>query len=211
MQERDPTRTLAHFRTRTLAELERHHRRGDLARDEYARRVDLAERAASPSELRPLIVDLVPLPSPSAEDGPAPAVTATTRDYAVAQQDVPETDFVFALMSGATRDGYWEPSDSINAVSIMGGVVLDFRDAAVLEGTTEVNCFALMGGVKVIVPPDMRVSVRGFGLMGGFGKAHRGNPAPDAPLIKVGGFALMGGVDVRVLDYDQDDTDESEG
>ena len=61
--------------------------------------------------------------------------------------------------------------------------------------------FAFMGGVQIRVPPWIRVEVHGSGFMGGFEKrlASKGEgPAPDAPLLRIRGFALMGGVDVRV-------------
>lgn len=58
-----------------------------------------------------------------------------------------------------------------------------------------------MGGVQIRVPPWVRVEVHGSGFMGGFEErlAPRGErPPPDAPVLRVHGFALMGGVDVRV-------------
>lgn len=42
------------------------------------------------------------------------------------------------------------------------------------------------------------MDVRGFGIMGGFGEHSKdaGIPAPDAPRVRITGFALMGGVGV---------------
>ncbi len=55
-----------------------------------------------------------------------------------------------------------------------------------------------MGGVDIIVPPDLRVEVTGFGLMGGWDDKTRDEDLPpDAPLVQVRAFTLMGGVTVK--------------
>jgi hypothetical protein len=57
-----------------------------------------------------------------------------------------------------------------------------------------------MGGVEIIVPPGIQVETNGVGLMGGF--ASGGDVAetarPDAPVLRIGGLALMGGVEIHV-------------
>ena len=105
---------------------------------------------------------------------------------------------VFAIMGGSTRKGSWEPAAHTEAIAIMGGVNLDFREADLLEGTSTVRCFAMMGGISIIVPPDVDVDVDGIGLLGGFDHVDHRSGEPDAPCIKVEGIALMGGVSVRV-------------
>ena len=55
-----------------------------------------------------------------------------------------------------------------------------------------------MGGVEVIIPPGVRVESEGFAFMGGFGN-DVGDPGnPNAPVVRLTGFAMMGGVEVRV-------------
>nr|WP_244465509.1 hypothetical protein [Corynebacterium xerosis] len=63
---------------------------------------------------------------------------------------------------------------------------------------------AIMGGIEIIVPEDIRLTVQGTGLMGGFGTSKSRDVViaghdlpPDAPRVRVTGIALMGGVDVR--------------
>jgi hypothetical protein len=184
----DPARTLEHFRHRTLAELEHQLDVQHLPRDEYDRRVSLALRASTPSELKPLVSDLI------AAAGPADPA----RLSGGASAGDGGTEYAFALMSGSVREGSWEPAETIHALAIMGHVRLDFRDASLLEGTTTVHAFAAMGGITVIAPPDVHVSVSGIGLMGGFGRIRRSAPHPDAPRIHVDGLAIMGGVEVKV-------------
>ena len=112
--------------------------------------------------------------------------------------DGDEVDTVVAIMSGAVRKGRWEPAGRLRVLAIMGGVELDFRDADMLEGTTEVSVLAITGGCQIVVPPDVAVDVNGSGFMGGFTHLRHRPPEEDAPLIRIRGLAVMGGVDVKV-------------
>jgi hypothetical protein len=202
--ERD--RTLERFRQRTIAELQHQHESRDLPSEEYERRITLAREASSPQDLKPLLHDLATRSASSAES----AVLAP-RQARMPASVAGESDFVFALMSGSTRSGSWDPPDSIQAVAIMGGIELDFREADLLEGETEIQALAIMGGVKITVPTDVHVAVGGIGLLGGFSHVRHRAPDDDAPLIRIGGLAIMGGVEVVVKDdYDDEGDDENE-
>jgi hypothetical protein len=220
----DPARRLEHFRHRTLRELEYQLRVGRLPREEYVRRTTLARRAVSPGDLRPLIEDLARSPGPSGVATPASPAAPTTSSVPAAppapsarsvsrdgtdrvaegrRRD--DANLVLAFMSGSRRSGVWHPREVVHAVSVMGGVKLDLRDAVLRDGTTRVHVFALMGGVTIIVPPDVRVTVRGLGLMGRFGRTPRTSPDADAPHVRIDGLAVMGGVDVKVRDPNDPD------
>jgi hypothetical protein len=85
-------------------------------------------------------------------------------------------------------------------VALCGGVELDFREAVMPPGVTEVKIFAMWGGVDVIVPPGLNVECHGVGIMGGFDHAPEasGPVDPRAPTLRITGVALMGGVDITV-------------
>jgi hypothetical protein len=56
-----------------------------------------------------------------------------------------------------------------------------------------------MGGIEVIVPPDVIVETSGMGLLGGFEHvATEADPQEGAPVIRLTGVAFMGGVEVTV-------------
>ena len=85
----------------------------------------------------------------------------------------------------------------------MGGTDLNLLKARFTEANTRINTLALMGGIRIIVPEDVRVLSEGFALMGGF-EIHDDKsvtisqhdlPA-NAPTLTIGGLALMGGVEV---------------
>ena len=108
--------------------------------------------------------------------------------------------FVVAALGGTKRKGRWSPARKNYAVSVMGGVQLDFREAALAPGVTEVKVYTVMGGVDIIVPPGLNVESHGMALLGGF--EHKGDttmhPDPHAPTLRITGLAIMGGVDVSV-------------
>lgn len=159
--------------------------------DELERRLDRAHAAASVPELRELVSDLPAPGTPAA----APASAGPARTLAAPQG----TQTVIAIMGGATRKGTWTPPRQLQVFAVMGGAELDFREAVLGPGVIEVRVFAMMGGVEIIVPPGVRVENQGIAIMGGFEhKAHGPPPGPDAPVLRVSGFVMMGGVDVAV-------------
>ena len=103
-----------------------------------------------------------------------------------------------AILGGASRKGSWEPPARLQVLALMGGVELDFREADLLEGETVVEVLAVMGGVNIVVPPDIDVRASGVGFLGGFGSLSSQAKDADAPLLRIKGLAVMGGVEVRV-------------
>ena len=200
----DVERTLRHLRLlreRVQAELESleltkgiEEAKSELARlelPELERRLDLAARATTPAELDRLLADLPPLET----HGPAPAPPAP--HPALARRG---TDLVVGLLGGAARTGAWTPARRTLVLAVMGGAELDFREARLPPGTTEVHVVAFMGGVEIVAPPELDLEVGGLAIMGGID--HQGPAAvprpPGAPTVKVRALALMGGVHVEV-------------
>jgi hypothetical protein len=185
---------LEQARERTIADLCQHFAVDHLTDAELERRLDEANRVASIQELRTLVSDL---PALRADGTPAPAPgVAIARPENVSPQQT-----IVAIMGGAVRRGIWTPPRNLNVIAVMGGAELDFREAALAPGVTEITVFAVMGGVEITVPPGLSVEVNGMAVMGGF--EHRaGSPPPtdpNAPVLRIGGFALMGGVEIRSL------------
>jgi hypothetical protein len=107
---------------------------------------------------------------------------------------------VIAVLGGTGRKGRWSPARNNFVISVMGGAELDFREAVLPPGVTEVRIYTVWGGVEIVVPPDLHVESRGFALMGGFEHAAEDAvaPGPGAPTLRITGFAVMGGVDISV-------------
>jgi hypothetical protein len=58
---------------------------------------------------------------------------------------------------------------------------------------------ALMGGLEIIVPPWLAVECDATAIMGGFEEMDRGHgePDPGRALLRITGFAMMGGVSIE--------------
>lgn len=105
-----------------------------------------------------------------------------------------------AIMSGTDRKGNWVVPAQHNSFAFWGGVTIDLRKARFAEQHTTITAVAIMGGIDVIVPDDVKLEVTGIGIMGGFDSNEKGelvSPAPNAPTVKVNGFAFWGGVTVK--------------
>jgi Domain of unknown function (DUF1707)/Cell wall-active antibiotics response 4TMS YvqF len=104
-----------------------------------------------------------------------------------------------AVMSGVERRGPWRVPESSTAFALMGGVELDLRSAVLSSRVTTITAVAIMGGIEIIVPPGLRVESGGFGFMGGWDNRATDDHQlpPDAPVLRVRGVALMGGVEIR--------------
>jgi hypothetical protein len=103
-----------------------------------------------------------------------------------------------AVLSGVERRGNWRVPVDATAFAFMGGVDLDLRTATLSSQVTTITAVAIMGGVEIVVPPGIRVESNGFGFMGAWeNHAHDEVLPPDAPVLRVRGFALMGGVEIK--------------
>ena len=108
--------------------------------------------------------------------------------------------FLISILGGTNRAGRWIPARKSFAFGVLGGISLDFREALLGSGITDVNLLAVLGGVEIIVPPEMAVEVDGMAVLGGFeydtDTPLRSNP--DLPTLRVRGLAVLGGVNVEV-------------
>ena len=192
-----PELPLDHTRQLTIDALCEHFANDVMSVEEFERRVDGAHSASSTAELRALLRDLPGGNLPAVAGGAS--APATARDYTVTTRDqVKERSFAVAVMGGTRRAGRWSPARTNYTIAVMGGAEIDFREAVMGPGVTEIQVFTLWGGVEVIVPPGMNVESHGIGILGGFEHAPDRAPDPNAPTLRVTGLAVMGGVDISV-------------
>ncbi|KQY56387.1 MULTISPECIES: DUF1707 domain-containing protein [unclassified Nocardioides] len=104
-----------------------------------------------------------------------------------------------AIMGGQDRRGVWQVNGTHTAFAMMGGIDIDLRQAILTEHETTIIANTVMGGIDVIVNAFTVVVVEGFGIMGDFSQGRdrvEAQLGPDSPIVRVKGFALMGGVTV---------------
>jgi hypothetical protein len=163
--------------------------------DEFERRVTVAHTSETLAQIEALVADL-------------PATTTTTTALAPTsvalvpagegQEAPPQT--VYAVFGGVDRRGTWTVPRNLRVVAMMGGAVLDLREARFPRGVVDLEVKAIFGGVQILVPPGLALEVHGSAIMGGFQNVNRAPPTPDpdAPLLRVRGLAVMGGVDISM-------------
>jgi hypothetical protein len=190
-------------RQNTIDALCEHFANDALSVEEFERRVDAAHRAEASEDLEKLLEDMpqTNLPAQQADvmaTNPAKALEKPTASVPAFR--VKERGVMVAALGGVERKGRWIPARQNYAVSVMGGVKLDFREALLPPGETEVWVFTTMGGVEIIVPPGLGVESNGIAILGSF--EHREDivmsPDPDAPFLRIKGLCVMGGVEVSI-------------
>jgi hypothetical protein len=185
-----PADSLDAARERAVERLSVHYARDQLTLEELESRLEQAYAARTAEALDSVLVGL---PALSVTAAPPPPVPTGKRGRA--------RNFI-AVMSGVVRRGTWVVPKRVHAFAFMGGIELDLRDAVLDPAGTEINVLAVMGGVGVIVAPNVRLETDGAAFMGGFEDQLKLPASGDAnaPLVRVTGFAFMGGVEVRVLE-----------
>jgi hypothetical protein len=165
--------------------------------DEFERRVGLAHKATSLVALDELVDDLASTRGVE-QPGEALAPAHSRQELEEIAANRPASKTFAAIMSGVERKGQWRVPRQIRLLAVMGGASLDFRDVHLPPGRTRIRIFALMGGVEIIVPPNLAVECDGIGIMGGFQSVDRAPPLPDPeqPLLEISGVAIMGGFEV---------------
>lgn len=170
---------------------------GRLDMEEFEERLDATYKARTYGDLEPITRDLPDVGAKiSMVKGPAShdpdAIDWSERMVS----GEPSSTLGFAFWGGFGRKGGWVVGRQFTGIAIWGGGEIDLREARFTERDVEIRCFTLMGGMQVIVPPEMNVLVKGFGFMGGFDDKATGEGTPGSPRVVVKGFALMGGVGV---------------
>jgi hypothetical protein len=186
---------------------------GRITLAEYDERVTAAYAAKYQADFEPLLVDLPhsgsvvsPAPpvagpvgpvSPVGPLGPASVAGPTVVPAAEAARIGGERSTI-AILSGHDRKGRWRPARVTNAVAVMGGCVIDLREAILPADGLRINAVAVMGGMEITVPEGMDVVVTGVSIMGGRSVNLADVPRrPDLPTLHIHAVAVMGGFDIR--------------
>ena len=77
---------------------------------------------------------------------------------------------------------------------------LDYREAMLPPGVTEVMAVAVVGSVEILVPPGLYVEGDGMAVLGNIEHVED-TPVqvdPEAPVLRVRGVSVLGNVEVHV-------------
>ncbi len=110
--------------------------------------------------------------------------------------DEADTFQATAILGGSERRISSSNFRGGSATAILGGCVIDLRDAASDGDPAEIDVFALLGGVEIRVPQDWEVQVKGNAVLGGMeDKSNTLNGGTKVLIVT--GTAIMGGVEIK--------------
>ncbi|WKV72090.1 DUF1707 domain-containing protein [Streptomyces sp. PCS3-D2] len=161
---------------------------GRLTAEEHSERLDTLYAVKTVGELEVLVRDL---PAPGGAHTPAPTAYAGAAGQAV--------ETIVAVCSSSSRKGRWRPGAHTRAVSVMGDITIDLTQAVFEQQVTEINVTCVLGNVEVLVPENVTLRGYGSGVLGNFevrGES-RGETDPQAPVVIVRGFSLLGNIEAR--------------
>ncbi|MEU8123456.1 DUF1707 domain-containing protein [Spirillospora sp. NPDC049024] len=155
---------------------------GRLTFEELTERTEAAYAAVTRGDLELITADLPGMGAPGAN--PAPA--QVKRKFTAVMGDCKER--IVGRIDGP-----------LEAVSVMGDVVLDLRGAQVPTGEVHISATAVMGDVKIIVPDGVSIELSGHNFLGDRRVAVR-DPHPGArvPVVRITANAVMG--DIKIVD-----------
>jgi hypothetical protein len=155
---------------------------GRLDDAEFDERTRAALTARTHAELDALLADL-----PAATGAAAPAVPGRGPGR-----------FAIALKSSVRRGGRWRVPERYTTVVYKGDGWLDLRAAELSGPATTFLAVAYKSRVTVLVPPNVRVEMTGFGVTQGLeDEEDLGYRLPaDAPVVHVRGIAYKGTVEI---------------
>lgn len=155
---------------------------GRLTAEEHAERLGRVYAARTQAELVPVVKDL---PAPGEQP-----VAVTRPDGPVAR--------IIAVFGGAVRKGTWHVPPETTIVAVFGGVDLCLRDAVLPGKEFTIRAVCVFGGVSITVPPEMRVVDSGVAVFGGRGVPGDSpeSASPDAPVLRLEGACVFGGISV---------------
>lgn len=180
----------AEERERVVDALCAHFAADTITSDELERLLDRVYAAESRAALLAIVDDVPALPEEFA---------SRRTPLLVPPSEVPERGVLLAVMAANERKGSWIVPRHLKVIAVMGGASLDLRNARFGPGITEIEAYAFMGGVEVILPPGVRCESFGAAFLGGF-ESKAGDAtalSPSQPVVRLSGLAVFGGVDSR--------------
>lgn len=167
---------------------------GQLTPNEFDERSAVVWNATYSDELTPLLADLSPAEQPSA------GVPASRYERYRITSSAKGSALSGAVFGGTDLKGPLTIARKHTSIAVFGGTEINLCEANFVSEETEIYCMCVFGGITIIVPDDVQVLCDGVGILGGFEQNAKGStvahPAPDAPIVRVRGAAIFGGVEI---------------
>lgn len=163
---------------------------GRLTADEHAERVEGVLAARTVGELDAFVRDL---PAAHGRRGSA----APSRPQAPGPVPADPDDSVVAVLGATVRRGRRRVGRRIHAYAIFGSVEIDLAEAVFDHQQVLVKAVSVCGSVEVRVPENVTLRGAGGAVLGGFEVDTADATDPEAPVVHVDGWAVLGSVEAR--------------
>ena len=163
---------------------------GRLTADEHRERIDVLYASRTHDELAPLTADL----------GTGRRDVERRPSAVPVERVAPQV----AILSSSVARPTGRVEGRIVGVGFLGEARIDLAYASLGEEGVEITAQAIVGTVDIVVPPEARVTMTGFPLLGQLSPTREPGPA-DGPHVKVSAFALLGSVTIHRAEVKEGD------
>lgn len=101
-----------------------------------------------------------------------------------------------AVFGGRDVKYPYEIFTGANITAVCAGVDLDLR-SAIINSDVVINCNIVCAGVEIKVPPNVKLKLLGFPLLGGMSDSRNYIPQEGEYTVYVKSYVVCGGVDVK--------------
>ena len=185
--------SLRDARDQAVAVLSQRYADSVIDEDELERRIERVEGAESVLQVETVTRDLVPA------GGLAGLQLATMPALARVEDIQPERRLV-AVFGEVKQHSGWQPARVNRVLTVFGSTHLDFRNAQLGAGVTEIRVRCVLGEVQIIVPPGMPVDVDCALFMASVERDDPDAevaPTPGRPALRITGMATFGSIEIR--------------
>ena len=181
------------LREETIDQITVNYSHGEISLESFERRLDQALDAKTHGDLTALTEDLDLKVDHSFKEKKRQEF-----DFRTDARGTEDLDHVVNILSGTKRRGAWSVAKEMRILNILGGADLDFSEAAFSSKRTHIKLFCLLGGLNIFAPEGINVVTKAMCILGGVDNRMPSSSLPDAPVIVIEGFVMLGGVSIKL-------------
>ncbi len=101
------------------------------------------------------------------------------------------------IFSGSEKRVISKTFEGGNLFVLFGGSEVDLRKAKISKDGAQIEITTVFGGATIFVPDDVQVVSEGSALFGGWENKSNASTTQNAPVLKISGSAIFGGVEIK--------------
>ena len=113
-------------------------------------------------------------------------------------REIAEADnTIKSILGESVINGIWKPPKHMQIKNVLGSTVIDFTDARLSPGITEIDMMCVLGSIEMIVPKNIRIKMQCSAILG---ESRNRSPQPDTenvPVVVLKGYVILGELNVH--------------